>query len=583
MAARFAQLHVTFSATNRFISKMKINIHILSIALFLAFLFLLIPEGKADAADIRLDIDTLVITGGWAGQQVEIVSSTNAWRDAQNRRWNPDTQLTVTFGGSVVVITRAGDEPIMLKTDSNGMIPPNTYFFRVPVAVRGINRIAVHGQGLSDGQRVQSSKTMDFRVTTGIGVTKGTNPLPDWSKAAEQVGKTLIVYGTGFGASGTDSRITVYWDGDIVSSGILADADGRWETDFKIPESVGNDHLPVNQGHIIKAESTKLIQEGVTRPDGVLDINTHFVVDFFRVKPRFSLPPYSARIGHTVNVVGNGFNGTIAGSSEITIQISITSGNITKTAVTSPEVLRTTSRGSFRGQFIVPEFPLGIDNFANVTVTDSVAGEANKKAIETMSITGTYFRVIPESGLAAFIIEGFGWNPGAGVTVFWEDKRLPTIPSFVSTDRSGNFTVMSVVPTMVPGTYTIRVVDSHEGFYSSKFTVPNLGQAIPVSVPGPPGPAGRAGAAGPPGSPGPVGATGPPGPPGPEGKDGMPGPPGLTGEKGPAGPPGPPGKEGVPGKDAPPGFVLISSLISLAAMIVSLLTLVIVFKKIKTS
>lgn len=79
---------------------------------------------------------------------------------------------------------------------------------------------------------------------------------------------------------------------------------------------------------------------------------------------------------------------------------------------------------------------------------------------------------------------------------------------------------------------------------------------VPVSIPGPRGPAGA------PGEPGTPGATGAPGragkdgvdgkngvgEPGPTGPPGAPGPPGAQGEPGPAGPPGPEGEQGPRGE-----------------------------------
>lgn len=102
--------------------------------------------------------------------------------------------------------------------------------------------------------------------------------------------------------------------------------------------------------------------------------------------------------------------------------------------------------------------------------------------------------------------------------------------------------------------------------------VPNLPArtAVPVPIPGPPGPAGEPGAAGlpgAPGSPGPSGAPGAAGMPGAAGQDGAagqagpagpPGDPGPAGPQGPAGPAGPAGKDGADGQQCPTGYSLQS-------------------------
>jgi outer membrane murein-binding lipoprotein Lpp len=71
--------------------------------------------------------------------------------------------------------------------------------------------------------------------------------------------------------------------------------------------------------------------------------------------------------------------------------------------------------------------------------------------------------------------------------------------------------------------------------------------AVPVPIPGPPGPSGA------PGEPGPSGAPGPTGSPGPSGSPGTPGSAGSNGQDGPTGAPGPAGPQGDPGPAGPAG------------------------------
>ena len=83
--------------------------------------------------------------------------------------------------------------------------------------------------------------------------------------------------------------------------------------------------------------------------------------------------------------------------------------------------------------------------------------------------------------------------------------------------------------------------------------------AVPVPIPGPPGPSGEpgvpgpAGSPGPSGSPGPTGAPGAPGTPGEVGAQGVPGPAGSPGPAGPQGDPGPAGPQGPAGPVGPQG------------------------------
>lgn len=71
--------------------------------------------------------------------------------------------------------------------------------------------------------------------------------------------------------------------------------------------------------------------------------------------------------------------------------------------------------------------------------------------------------------------------------------------------------------------------------------------AVPVPIPGPPGPQGDSGLPGVDGQPGPTGS------PGATGAAGIPGAAGVDGQTGPAGPAGPPGAQGDPGVAGPAG------------------------------
>lgn len=566
--------------------KGKLSI-VLGLALLLAvglFMVSAQPASAQSAADgfTQINIDTHTTTGAWVGSQIRLASDTP-------ERWSGFTQLTVSFAGQPIVVTNQSDDPISLLTDANGRIPYNVatagYFFRLPKAIRGLNQLVVSGQAIVGTTTVTRSVTANVRISTGIGVTKGTSPLPDWSKAAEKVGKNLQVYGTGFGTSGTDSGIVVYWDDQVVSSGLTADSDGRWETTFKIPESTGKS-TGGGQTHVVKANSIKLTSQGVTLGDATGTVSAAwtpltFVSDTHRVKPGFTLNPTTAKVGDTVNIVGNGYAGT-TGTNEVTITVAISAGTVTRTATTSPVSLKTSTNGSFAGSFRIPEFPVGVGGPVNVNVTDS-AGTGNET--EPMVVgRAVDISLSPESGLGAISIEGSGFNPGSGITVFWNDKRVPTVPTTVSADNNGNFTAIVSVPDTKAGDYTVKVMDSSAEARTAtrKFTVPSIvptgdaaaGKPGPAGPPGPPGPAGPAGKDGAPGKAGKAGEAGKAGP------AGAAGPAGPAGAAGPAGPAGAAGKTGAAGAQGAPGtpanntLVIIALLVSIVAVIIAIASMV---------
>lgn len=524
----------------------------------------LVFAGAASAHGIHVNVD-VASTGAWVGQQIELISSSNAWIDSLNKRWYANAQLAVTFGNSPLRITDIDDRPIALLTDNNGMIPPGTYYFRVPKAAGGINQIIIQGTGLRNGVATINRKEIDLRIVTGIGVTSAARPLPDWSKRLEKVGTKLIAYGTGFGISGNDSNITLYWDGEIIASGINSDSYGRWEYSFEIPESAKGPHK-------IIANSRKLLDEGYTKPDGTLSTlpeeyitveatsiqTVKGVTDIFQVKPGFILNPDSAKVGDMVNITGSGWAASTAQSEKI-ITIVIAADYIRRTATNIPQVLRTNTKGSFSGQFRIPELPpqTSASGRAYIIVRDDDGNEETESNILIPNVTIT---LSPNIGFGAIIITGSGFIPGSSITISWDDKKLPSAPDNVSANVFGEFAVLTNIPEVKAGTYTILAADSSRSRYASAaFTVPEIEPIkLPESLVGPSGPAG------PPGPTGPTGTTGPPG------RVGEAGSTGTMGTAGLAGPSGPDGKDGAPGRNASLIMPIILLSISLLALIISL-------------
>jgi uncharacterized surface protein with fasciclin (FAS1) repeats len=137
---------------------------------------------------------------------------------------------------------------------------------------------------------------------------------------------------------------------------------------------------------------------------------------------------------------------------------------------------------------------------------------------------------IPNSGVASTTIVGIGFNPGADVSIKWDDTTaLPTVPTMVQVDANGIFTAIISIPTQNDaGVHTISASDNVGALASTQFTVIDIrGPAGPAGATGPAGPAGATGPAGPAGATGPAGpagATGPAGIAGTDGEDGAPAP-----------------------------------------------------------
>jgi len=125
----------------------------------------------------------------------------------------------------------------------------------------------------------------------------------------------------------------------------------------------------------------------------------------------------------------------------------------------------------------------------------------------------------PSTGFASTTIVGSGFSNNSRVTITWDGKPIPSIPSSVTTDTAGNFTALISVQTQTtPGAHTVSATDETGNSVAATFTV--------VDMTGPQGSAGLQGLQGPKGDKGDTGLQGLTGPQGPKGDTGSQGPPG---------------------------------------------------------
>jgi len=138
--------------------------------------------------------------------------------------------------------------------------------------------------------------------------------------------------------------------------------------------------------------------------------------------------------------------------------------------------------------------------------------------------------LVPSSGFASTIIVGSGFSNNSIVTVTWDGSLIPSVPSSIVADATGDFTAIISVPTQfAPGIHTVNATDGSGNWAAAVFTVAN--------VTGPQGPKGDKGD---------TGTQGPAGLQGPQGLKGDKGDTGLQGPTGPQGPQGPAGSSGDP-------------------------------------
>jgi hypothetical protein len=156
---------------------------------------------------------------------------------------------------------------------------------------------------------------------------------------------------------------------------------------------------------------------------------------------------------------------------------------------------------------------------------------------EDMGLGGNKISLTPSTGFAATTVVGSGFSNNSRITITWDGMPIPTVPTYVVTDATGNFTaIISVLTQTTLGAHTVNATDESGNWATATFTV--------VDMTGPIGPTGPTGSQGPKGDTGAQGLTGPQGPKGDTGAQGLTGSQGLPGENGTRGATGPQGPAG---------------------------------------
>lgn len=202
--------------------------------------------------------------------------------------------------------------------------------FEVPVSTRGEHHIGAWG---SVHLLVQGVSPAVFRVGPGISIA-------DTSGA---VGQSIAVSGTGFDANERNIRIVI--DGKAVATkpaSITADATGRWNATFTVPEMPAGRYSVTARG-----DSTQ---------------QRHVDEIPFEIRPVLTLSPDEGHVGMDVTATGLGF----APNKDIAI---LYDGNLEKT-------VRTDSDGTFTAIFSVPKSRSG-DQVVKARIAD---GDDTKNA-----------------------------------------------------------------------------------------------------------------------------------------------------------------------------------------------------------
>ncbi len=304
--------------------------------------------------------------------------------------------------------------------------------FSLPAWSQGEHEIRARG---SVHAIIQGVRPAVFRVGPGITV----------AGESGAVGQTIAVSGTGFGANERNIRILIGGKVLITIPAIIsADATGRWEAVFVVPEKPAGEYS-------VTAEGDRTRQTDI---DGVP----------FEIRPALKLSPEEGHVGTDLTVEGLGF----AASKDVAI---IYDGS---------EVARVTTDadGTFEVVFSVPESRRGEQK-----VKAGIMGETNSIS-DLITNTSAVFMMesdpppIPEplspgdGGRVGFFRSGtptFEWDEVFDLSGVYYGLKVATSPDFEAESivfSATELTVTSFTPTeaMPNGSYywAVQAVDGAE-------------------------------------------------------------------------------------------------------------------------
>jgi hypothetical protein len=150
------------------------------------------------------------------------------------------------------------------------------------------------------------------------------------------------------------------------------------------------------------------------------------------------------------------------------------------------------------------------DALARITISCDGLTTMEYDYISVVKLGPENIALTPSSGFASTTIVGSGFSSNSTITITWDGTTVPSVPSPLVSDFTGDFTaIISVLTQVAPGIHTVNATDESGNWAVTVFTV--------------------------------AGATGTQGPKGDKGDTGLQG---MKGDKGDTGPQGPAGSVG---------------------------------------
>lgn len=362
----------------------------LSVVLILCLIGIALPTVVAQAECVSWGIE-LNPEHGPPGTEVEV----------SGHDFAKATPVDIYYGGTLIVTG---------KTDRSGAF---TLRFTVPERPRGPYEVKA-----TVGTTVALTY---FNIDPGLIVTPAQGP----------VGTSVTVEGKGFAKDEED--IELYFDGQLIESGIKADAKGSWETTFQIPQATRGEHKLDAQGAVSKSFEVK---------DAI-----------FRVTAEISIDKSSGIVGDTVTVTGSRFS-----PYEKNIQI-LFDGQAVATGI------KANSKGEWQASFVVPDMPTG-----EYSVT--ARGEQTRKE----DLSALSFEIKPNIVLSAtqghvgmdLTVTGYGFAANQDVVITYDGVPVTTD----MTNDQGSFMVSFLVPASQHGQHKVAAgYAANENHANAMFTM----------------------------------------------------------------------------------------------------------------
>ncbi len=250
-----------------------------------------------------------------------------------------------------------------------------------------------------------------------------------------------------------DTAVTAYEDSYQALYGrLFTDSDGKISPNlnYKIPSSLthGSDKEDVHDGTYYFYITYRTYKGS--------ELTIEALAEFTILGGIIKLEPETAQVGSEVFITGedlrNDQNITITYDGKI---IPVASGDT-----------RTDSEGNFNSTFVVPE---GIVGEHNIVVRDESGNTPKAKFYLKPKLT-----VEPDVEVAGELVslKGYGFAAREYITVYMDDKEVPTVPTFIQTNSLGSFIANLKVPDNIyPGSRILTAKDAKLNTTETKFII----------------------------------------------------------------------------------------------------------------